>query len=123
MKIKKQPINSLRAKRKLEKKSISWKKKGDAVMRIEAYNQVAQVYKSGKSSKTQNTYAAAAGRDEVTISQAGYDYQVAKKAVAEASDIREDKVAQLKARVESGNYKIDSGDFASKLLEKYNALQ
>lgn len=92
-------------------------------MRIEAYNQVAQIYKSGKSAKTEKSYGIASGRDEVTISQAGYDYQIAKQAVAEASDIREDKVAQLKTRVESGNYKVDSGDFASKLLEKYKALQ
>jgi negative regulator of flagellin synthesis FlgM len=98
-------------------------KKGDAVMRIEAYNQVAQLYQGSKSGKTQKVSGMTAGRDEVTISRAGYDYQIAKQAVAEASDIREDKVANLKSRVESGNYKVDSGDFASKLLEKYNALQ
>lgn len=93
-------------------------------MRIEAYNQVAPIYKkSSKSAKTEGSCGIASGRDEVTISQAGYDYQIAKQAVAEASDIREDRVAQVKARVESGNYKVDSGDFASKLLERYNALQ
>lgn len=92
-------------------------------MRIETYNQVAQLYKGSKSGKTQQPYGTVAGRDEVTISQAGYDYQIAKKAVAETPDIREDKVARLKTRVESGSYKVDSGDFASKLLEKYNALQ
>ena len=92
-------------------------------MRIETYNQVAQLYQGSKTGKTQKLYDNAAGRDEVTISRAGFDYQTAKQAVAEASDIREDKVAQLKARVESGNYRVDSGDFASKLLEKYNALQ
>lgn len=92
-------------------------------MRIEAYNQVAQLYKSSKSTKTHSTRGVSAGRDNVTISQTGYDYQIAKQAVAEASDIREDKVAELKASIGSGNYKVDSGDFASKLLEKYNALQ
>ena len=88
-------------------------------MRIEAYNQVTQLYKNTKATKAEKSYSAALGRDEVSISQAGYDYQ----AVAEASDIREDKVAGLKARIQSGNYKVDSGDFASKLLEKYNSLQ
>ena len=92
-------------------------------MRIEAYNQVAQVYQGSKSGKTTKSYGASVGRDDVTISRAGHDYQFAKQAVAEASDIREDKVAQLKTRVESGSYKADPGDFASKLLEKYNALQ
>ena len=49
-------------------------------------------------------------------------YQVAKSAVSEASDIREDRVAQLKERLDSGNYNVDMNDFANKLLEKYNAL-
>lgn len=93
-------------------------------MRIEAYNQVAQLYgKSSKTAKTQSVHGVSAGRDEVTISQAGYDYQIAKQAVAEASDVREDKVADLKAKIASGQYKVNAGDFASKLLEKYNALQ
>ena len=91
-------------------------------MRIEAYNQVAQIYKNSKTTKAQSSRGTTAGRDEVTISRTGYDYQIAKQAVAEASDIREDKVAELKTKVDSGNYKVDAGDFASKLLEKYNEL-
>ena len=54
------------------------------------------------------------------ISSFGRDYQVATKAVAEASDVREDKVAEMKTKLESNNYQVDTGDFASKLLEKYN---
>lgn len=92
-------------------------------MRIEAYNQVAQIYQGSKAANKQKSGGAFAGRDNVTISQAGYDYQVVKKAVAEVPDIREDKVAQLKAKIDSGSYKVSAGDFASKLLEKYNALQ
>ena len=49
-------------------------------------------------------------------------FKIAKQAVANASDIREDKVAELKTKVDSGNYQVDAGDFASKLLEKYNEL-
>jgi negative regulator of flagellin synthesis FlgM len=63
----------------------------------------------------------AAARDEVQLSSFGRDYQIAKKAVAEASDIREDKVAEMKQKLASDNYQVDTGDFASKLLEKYNA--
>ncbi|MCI5821427.1 MAG: flagellar biosynthesis anti-sigma factor FlgM [Pararoseburia sp.] len=89
-------------------------------MRIEAYNQVAQLYKTNKASGARPTSKAGMGRDEVQISSFGRDYQVAKKAVAEASDIREDKVAEMKTKLESNNYQVDTGDFASKLLEKYN---
>jgi negative regulator of flagellin synthesis FlgM len=91
-------------------------------MRIEAYNQVAQVYKSTQSTTKQNVNSVSAGRDEVQISAFGHDYQIAKQAVAEASDIREDRVAQLKASVNSGNYNVNIDDFANRLLEKYNAL-
>lgn len=90
-------------------------------MRIEAYNQIAQLYKSGKPAKVQKTKDVSATRDEVQISSIGRDYQIAKQAVADASDIREDRVAQLKESVDSGNYNVDVDNFANKLLEKYNA--
>ena len=67
--------------------------------------------------------AASYGRDYLSISQTGQDYQIAKQAVAEASDIREDKVAELKTSVQSGKYDVDSGDFASMLLAKYNEMK
>ena len=90
-------------------------------MRIDAYNQVAALYNSTKAVKPQKTNSVSSARDEVQISSFGRDYQIAKQAVAEASDIREDKVSELKTSVQSGNYSVDSGDFASMLLEKYNA--
>lgn len=91
-------------------------------MRIEAYNQIAGIYKASKTNRI-NGSVRAGGRDEVQISQAGRDFQIAKQAVAGSSDIREDKVAQLKAKIDSGEYQVSSGDFAAKLLEKYNLYQ
>jgi len=90
-------------------------------MRIDAYNQISQLYKTGKSTRTNNASGISSTRDEVQISQTAKDYQIAKQAVAGASDVREDKVAQIKASIESGNYNVDADSFASKLLEKYNA--
>ncbi|MCR4842572.1 MAG: flagellar biosynthesis anti-sigma factor FlgM [Eubacterium sp.] len=90
-------------------------------MRIEAYNQVAQLYNTNKTNKAGKT-AAAGPKDEFTISRAGQDYQFAKKAVSEASDIREDKVADVKSQIDSGTYQVSADDFASKLLEKFQAL-
>ena len=91
-------------------------------MRIDAYNQITQIYKTKKTGKVTTASATAGVRDEVQISSFGRDYQIAKQAVQEASDIRTDKVAELKTKVNSGNYHVDNGDFASKLLAKYNAL-
>lgn len=88
-------------------------------MRIDAYNQISQIYKTGTAEKLQKTSGKKYGRDEVQISSLGRDYQIAKQAVADAADIREDRVAQLKSQVRSGNYSVDTADFAKKLLEKY----
>ena len=90
-------------------------------MRIDAYNQISQIYNTQTIAKTTKAQATYSMSDQVSISQIGRDYQIAKNAVSQASDIREDKVAQLKAMVDSGNYKVDEGDFASKLLAHYNA--
>ena len=108
------PINSV--------ESLISRKKGDAVMRVDAYNQVAHLYGVQQTTKVQKTNGTGRTSDQVSISQAGRDYQVAKKAVSEASDIREDKVAQLKNMVESGQYQVSGDDFASRLQEKYNSL-
>ena len=89
-------------------------------MRIDAYNQVAQLYNVNKTTRTKATASVERPRDAVQISQAGKDYQIAKQAVANAPDIREDKVADLKAKISAGTYSVDTGDFASKLLEKFN---
>ena len=90
-------------------------------MRIDAYNQIAALYKMTKPSKAAGTAEISSARDQVQISRAGNDYQIAKQAVAAASDIREDKVAELKSSIKSGNYDVDTGDFASKLLASYYA--
>ena len=92
-------------------------------MRIDAYNQIAQVYGVQKNYNTQKSNKAyAMGSDQLSISSAGYSHQVAKAAVSEASDVREDKVAKLKAQIQAGTYSVNPDDFASKLLEKYNGI-
>ncbi|MFP3153735.1 flagellar biosynthesis anti-sigma factor FlgM [Lachnospiraceae bacterium ZAX-1] len=89
-------------------------------MRVETYNQIANLYKTTNVNKVQNE-TSIGGRDEVQISQVGRDYQIAKQAVEQSPDIRNDKVAQVKARVESGQYNVGYGEFAAKLIERYNA--
>lgn len=90
-------------------------------MRIDAYNQIANVYKNTMPSKAKGTAEIKTIRDQVEISRAGKDYQIAKQAVAAASDIREDRVAELKTSIQSGSYDVDTGVFASKLLASYYA--
>lgn len=91
-------------------------------MRIDAYNQVAQLYNVQQKSYTAPAKGknSSMGRDQLSISQTGYDYQVAKSAVAGASDVREDKIAGIKAKIDAGTYSVSPEDFATKLLNKYN---
>lgn len=91
-------------------------------MRVEAYNQVAQIYKTSKNVGASKTAKTETSRDEVQISSFGRDYQIAKQAVAEASDIREDKVAELSTKVKSGSYDVSTNAFADKLLARYRSF-
>lgn len=90
-------------------------------MRISAYNAITQVYQTRKPS-TAKTKKTSDFKDEVDISDAGRDYQIAKKAVSETSDTREDLVSSMKKKY-SGDVQLDTGDFADILLKKYNELK
>lgn len=87
-------------------------------MRIEAYNQIQQVYgtnKAGNNTKTnKKTFS-----DAIEISSMGKEIQAAKQAVASAPDIREELITPLKASIQAGTYTVSAQSFAEKLLSKY----
>ena len=91
-------------------------------MRIDAYNAISQVYGANRTSGPKETKKeeSVGRKDQVSISSFGKDYQIAKQAVADASDVREDKVSAMKAKY-SGDVSVDVDDFASVLLQKYNS--
>ena len=89
-------------------------------MRIDAYAQVQQVYGNKKTHKVQKE-ARTAFRDQLQISSKGKDIQLAKTAVANAADVREDVVASLKNKVDAGTYGVSGEQFAQKLFERYNS--
>ena len=91
-------------------------------MRIEAYTQVQKLYDTNKAKK------AAVGSsvnvsDKLQLSSLGKDTVWAKKAVAESSDVREDVVAPIKARIQSGTYEVSADSFADKLIQKFEELR
>ena len=47
---------------------------------------------------------------------------IAKQAVANVPDVREDLVSSLKQQIDNDTYEVDADDFAGKLLEKYGGL-
>lgn len=86
-------------------------------MRVEAYNQVQQLYQAKKVNKTHQTNAASRA-DQLQFSSLGKDIRAAQTAVASAPAIREELTAPIKARVQSGTYSVDNASFADKLLQK-----
>ncbi len=91
-------------------------------MRVEAFNKVAQAYNLNSTKKTSQVNKIEQ-TDKLQISQFGKDYQIAKQAVANASDIREDRINDIKSRVSSGTYNITSEEFANKITNNYfNAI-
>ena len=88
-------------------------------MRIQSYIQVQQLYNTQKPNRTQKS-ATSGFSDKLQISALGKDIQTAKTALANTSDIREDKIAGIRAAIQDGTYEVSSASFADKLLERYS---
>lgn len=87
-------------------------------MRIESYTQIQQLYNASKPINKATSAGQTNFKDKLNISNAGKDLQVAKKAVADAPDIREDRVAELKEAINNGTYNVSGEEFADKIMEK-----
>ncbi len=86
-------------------------------MRIDAYMQVSQLYKANKPKGTAKKTTATA-TDSLEISEFGKDYQIAKKAAAEAPDVRADKVKDIMERMKAGTYNVSIEDVAAKMADR-----
>lgn len=86
-------------------------------MRIEAYTQVQQIYNTHKVNKAQKA-SNVSFSDKLQLSSMGKDMQVAKQAVQNSPDVREDLVARYKAQFEAGTYQVSSEAFADKLIRQ-----
>ena len=87
-------------------------------MRVDALNHVSQLYQAANTKKVNKTEKIQK-KDSYVISQSAKDYQVAKQAVAETEDIREDRVAELKEALASGTYNVSAQEIADKIVSKY----
>lgn len=88
-------------------------------MRIDAMNQVSQLYQKNNTRKYKET-GKTSFSDTLEISQAGRDLQVARSAVSAAPDVREDRIAALKAQIENGTYSVSDDDLVEKLLSFFD---
>lgn len=88
-------------------------------MRIDAYNQISQIY--GVNGKVKTTQVNRVSKtDKLEISSIGRDMQIAKQAVNNASDVRMEKAEQLKSQIQNGTYDVDANSFAEVLLQKFS---
>lgn len=87
-------------------------------MRIDAYNRVSQLYQGNAAKKTSRKNDVSA-KDSLEISSFGKVFQNAKKAVADAPEVREDKVQSLKEQMANGTYNVSSKQVADKLVDQY----
>lgn len=91
-------------------------------MRIDAYNTINRIYQTKEATSVNKTKGAEKSNDKFEISQTAQSYQTAKKAVNNASDVREDKVSLIKAQLSAGTYQVSSEDVADKILDNAETL-
>ena len=86
-------------------------------MRIEAYNQVHQLYQAKKVGNVREK-SGVARKDQLQFSNLGREIGAAQTALAAAPDIREDLVAPIRTKIQNGTYHVDTESFAQKLMQK-----
>ncbi len=91
-------------------------------MRIEAYNQVQQLYQAKKVNKVRQT-TGTVHTDQLQFSNFGREIGVAQAALSGTPDIREELIAPIKAKVQNGTYHVETASFAEKLLQKASAME
>jgi negative regulator of flagellin synthesis FlgM len=91
-------------------------------MRINGTNNIANVYKSKKSNKAYGGNTVSSAKDEVSFSSFAKDLAVAKKAIDKTPDVRMEKVSDIKAQIQAGQYNISASQIADKLLAQSRSL-
>ena len=91
-------------------------------MRIEAYTQVQQLYKTNKPAKTSST-AKTGFADQLQLSSQTREVQTARAAIAKAPDVREDVIAPIKERIQNGTYEVSAEQLADKLYAQYQEMR
>jgi negative regulator of flagellin synthesis FlgM len=88
-------------------------------MRIDQITRVNQVYNTNATKKV-NSINTTKVQDTLAISQTGRDMQIAKQAIANANDIRMDRVNDVRLKLKNGLYDGNTNEFAEALVSKIN---
>lgn len=91
-------------------------------MRVDALNAVSQIYAANSTSAVRKATQTAQASDKFEISDMAKTYSTAKAAVKAASDVRMDKVADIRARMAAGTYNVSSEDVADKIINTISTI-
>lgn len=57
-------------------------------------------------------------KDEIQLSESAVQFARFKERLSAIKDVRQDKIAELKSRIQNESYKVDSAKVADKLIEE-----
>lgn len=89
-------------------------------MRIDAMSEISQLYQMNSTTRKKAEKTSGYTKDSVEISEFGRDLQTAKQAVAQAEDVRIDRIQEIKAKMENGTYNVSMSALVDKLLSGYS---
>ncbi|OPJ56056.1 flagellar biosynthesis anti-sigma factor FlgM [Alkalithermobacter paradoxus] len=85
-------------------------------MKISGVSNIQNVMKAYSKTKAQSVTKPQQKEDKIEISQVGKDFQMAMNAIKDIPDIRLDKVEEIKAQIQSGNYSVDIEKLAHAII-------
>lgn len=88
-------------------------------MRIDAVKNVYDAY-NNKHITPSKKVTNVAGRDKVELSNEAKDFSSVFKKALEAPDVREEKIADIKARIDAGTYSVTGEDVAKKIMTQFD---
>ena len=79
---------------------------------------IPKIFNKQKSYRVQEKpVSISSGKDELSISGAGKDFQTVLKTLRDVPEIREDKVKELKDKISSGTYNPSGKQIADKIVD------
>jgi negative regulator of flagellin synthesis FlgM len=78
----------------------------------------AQGVKASKAVKGTDSVQPTGGADAVSVSSMGQEIQKALQAMSGIPEVRADRVAELKAQIDGGNYNVSGRDIADSMLRR-----
>jgi negative regulator of flagellin synthesis FlgM len=72
---------------------------------------------------SQSSRAVSTGDANAEISSKGKEFAKAKAIASDAPDVREEKIAALKARIAEGKYKVDADAIADRMVDEHIHMQ